>query len=231
VDSRDLTALGLDPAAVDVIGRYLAAVECRLSAGRRYRARILAELADGLACATLEQTDAGTAPAMAARDAVVEFGDPRALAGAFTRQRGVVTAHRLGVGLVATGPLVGLAWLAASANGGAGWPARVADLLSALPQLPWILAVTAPAAIVAGAGAGRAARVLKVPARVATGAAVVAAAGCVAGDLSLLLTALLGHRPSAAGAVGVFAVAASGARLSAAGWVGRRVAWLRAAGR
>jgi hypothetical protein len=231
VDSRHLTTSGVDPAVADVIGGYLAVLESRLPAGRRYRARTLAEIADGLACAVLELTDAGAAPAVAVRRAVAEFGDPRVLAEGFARQCGAVAAHRLGLGLVATGPLVGLTWVAAYANGGVGPRTQIAALLSAVPQLALILAVTVPAAIVAATGSGWVARVVRVPARVATGAALAAAIGCAAGDLSLLLTTLLDHRLSPAGPAGllVVAVAASAVRLSAAGSAGRRVARLRAA--
>jgi hypothetical protein len=233
VDPRHLNSLDMNPAAGEMISGYLAVLESELHTGRRYRARILAEIADGLACAVGERTDVGVAPAAAARSALAEFGDPRELAGAFARQHGTVTAHRLGMALVTTGPLVGATWLAAYGTGGAGLLWQAAGLLSALPQLAVALAVTVPAAIIAATGAGWAARRVKVPARAVTGAAVVAAIGCVAGDLSLLLTALLDHRLTGAGSVGLIVVAAvaSVLRLSAAGWAGRRVAWLRAAGR
>jgi hypothetical protein len=232
MDPRHLTTCDVHPAAAEVIGGYLIALESSLPAGRRYRARILAEIADGLACVVREQTDLGAAPAAAARSAVTEFGDPRVLAAAFAREYGPVAAHRLGVRLVATGPLVGLTWVAAYPTGGAGMRTQVADLLSTLPQLPLILAVTVPAAIIAATGAGWAARWLRLPTRVVTGAALVAATGCAAGDVSLLLTALLGHRPAAAGPVSLtmVAMAVSVLRLSAAGWAGRRVARLRTVG-
>jgi hypothetical protein len=227
VDFRGLNALGLDPAAADVIGGYLAELECRLPGGRRYRARILAEIADGLACAVLDRTDAGAAPAATAREVVAEFGAPGRLAAAFARQLGPVTAHRVGLGLVATGPLVGLAWLAAYANGAVGLPARVAGLLGAMPQLVVILAVTVPAAITATAGVGWAARHLALPAGVVTGAALMAVIGCVTGDLSLLLSVILGRGQG--GGPLVVAAAASVTRLIGAGWAGRRVARLRVA--
>lgn len=228
MDFRELRSLGLDPAAADVIGGYLAELKCRLPGGRRYRARVLAEVADGLTCAVLDRTGAGAAPAATAREVVAEFGDPRRLAAAFARQLGPVTAHRVGLGLVATGPLVGLTWVVAYANGAVGLPARVAGLLGAMPQLVVILAVTVPAAITATAGAGWAARHLALPARVVTGAALMAVVGCVTGDLSLLLSLILG--PAHGGGLLVVAAAASVTRLIGAGWAGRRVTRLRVAG-
>lgn len=231
MDREDLTRLGIDPAAAAVVGGYLAVLESRLPAGRRSRARILAEISDGLACALGEQTAGGAPPADAARRAVAEFGDPRMLAAAFARQLGPAAAHRAGLGLVATGPLVGGTWVAAYGSGGMGLPEQVAGLLSALPQLALILAVTVPAALIAICGAGWPSRYVRVPARVVTGAALVASIGCAAGDLSLLLATVLGHRLAAAGPVSLFAAAAliSVARLGAAGWTCRRMARLRAA--
>jgi hypothetical protein len=224
MDPHDLNAAGIDPAAAAMIGGYLAALESGLPTGRRHRARILAEVADGLISTTLANTDAGSMPEDAAREAVIEFGDPRLLATEFARQLGPVCAHRIGVGLVATGPLVGLTWLAASA-------AQLASLLSAVPPLALILGLTIPAAIVASTGAGWAARRLSVPGQAVTAAAIVASIGCMAGDLSLLLATIAGHGPTAAGPAPMTAVAvtASTLRLSAAAWAGRRVARLRAA--
>jgi hypothetical protein len=65
---------------------------------------------------------------------------------------------------------------------------------------------------------------------VVTGAAVLAAIGCVVGDVSLL-AAFAGDRLPAVGPdpLLVGAAAASAVRLSAAGWAGCRVARLRAA--
>jgi hypothetical protein len=224
MDPRDLNTAGIDPAAAVVIGGYLTTLESGLPIGRRQRARILAEVADGLISTMLANADAGSTPEDAAREAVTEFGDPRLLATEFARQLGPVCAHWIGVGLVATGPLVGLTWLAASA-------AQLTSLLSALPPLALILSLTIPAAIVAITGAGWAARRLSVPGRAVTAAAIVASIGCMAGDLSLLLATIAGHGPAAAGPAHMtaVAVAASTLRLSAAAWASRRVARLRAA--
>jgi hypothetical protein len=146
------------------------------------------------------------------------------------RQLGPAAAHRLGVGLVLTGPVVGLTWVAAYAGNAADWQSQIVNVLSAMPQYPLILAITVPAALIAATGAGWPGRYLTVPSRVVTGAALVAAFGCVAGDVSLLSAALLSHHLNAAGPVAVIAaaIAVSVVRLSAAGWAGRRIARLRA---
>lgn len=223
--SGRLTVPDVDPAAAEVIGGYLAVLAHGLPAGLRYRARVLAEVADGLACAVLDQDDAHAAPAVAASRAAAGFGDPRELARAFARQRCPLVASRVGLGLVSTGPVVGSAWVAAYATGEVGFLTRVAGLLSMSPLLVWILAVTVPAAVIAATGVGWAARVLRVPAQAVTAAALVAAIGCLAADTGLLLTALLGPRLRDAGSVLiVVAVAASVVRLIAAGWAGCRLA-------
>jgi hypothetical protein len=229
MEPRDLAGLGSAPAADRIIGGWLAELDARLPAGRRARREILLEIADGLTCAIEENTERGQSAETAARAAVAELGDPRTVAAAFARQLGATAAQRLGAGLVLTGPLVGLAWVVAYATAGLNWSSQIATVLSAMPQYPPILAVTIPAAMIASTGAGWPARHLAVPPRVVTAAALVAAIGCVAGDLSLLSAAILSrHLIPAPGSLAVVAVAASLIRLTAAGWAGRRIARLRA---
>jgi hypothetical protein len=212
-----------------MIGGYLAELASQLPVGRRARQEILLEIADGLACVVDERMQRGQSAEAAARAAVAEFGDPRTVAAAFTRQLGPAAAHRLGAGLVLTGPLVGLTWVAAYATAGQDWPSQMVNVLSAMPQYPLILAVTVPAAMLALTGSGRAARHLVVPPRVVTGAAIVAVIGCVAGDVSLLSAVVLGHHLIATGpgTLVAMAIAVSVVRLTAMGWAGRRIARLR----
>jgi hypothetical protein len=215
------------------IAAYLAAVDRGVPAGRRARRAIVTELADGLACSVQAHVDAGLPADEAAVAAVAEFGDPRELAANFAHQLAGSTAHRTGLALVVTGPMVGLTWVAAyAAHSGAGWREQIAAVLTAVPSLAVILVVVVPAAIVAAAGAGRLARRVPVAARAAATAAVLAAFGCVAGDAMLLSTAVVTalHRPSWTVLVGV-AVGVSTVRLAAAATAGRRCALLRAAAR
>jgi hypothetical protein len=221
-----------DVAAARIVGAFLTELDSCLLAGRRARREIMLELADGLSCAGEQHGQRGLSAEQAARAAVAEFGDPRTVAAAFNRQLGVRAAHRLGAGLVLSGPLVGLTWVAAYARAGLDWPSRIVHVFSAMPLYPLILVVTVPAAMVAFAGSGPAARHLSVPPRVATGAAIVAVMGCVAGDLSLISAAVLGRELVAVGPASLLAVAmaASVGRLSAVAWVGRRIARLRVGG-
>lgn len=105
----------LDPAARPVIVAYLAEVEAGLPCGRSARAGILAEVADGLVDAVQAQSNNGAAPAAAARVAVAGFGDPQVLAAALAGELAGLAAHRVGLALVATGPVVGAVWVAAYA--------------------------------------------------------------------------------------------------------------------
>jgi hypothetical protein len=232
MDTGDLIDAGTDPDATQIIDRYLSELDRRLPVRRGVRAGILAEIGDGLHCAVDERVRLGAAGVDAAHAAVAESGDPAVVAGAFAGQLGAAFAHRLGVALVATGPLVGLTWVAAYTTDGVGWQSRIATLMAALPQLPLILAVTVPAAIIASAGAGWVARQLRVPARRVSTAALVASTGCVAGDVSLLASAAAGHvrHDHAAAGLLMLAVAVSVARLSLAALAGHRIRRLRAAG-
>jgi hypothetical protein len=230
MDARDLTRAGLAPPAAQLISGYLADLDAHLPAGPRIRKAILLELADGLSCAVTERVRAGQSPADAAQAAIAESGDPNTVAAAFARQLGLTASHRLGLGLVLTGPLVGLSWVVASTTAGPDWLARILQVLAAMPQFPLILPVTVLTAMLAITGSGRAARLVTLPGHVVTGAALIAVIGCVMADVSLLTTALLSHRLTSSGAGGLpaIAVAASMVRLSAVALAGRRIARLRA---
>jgi hypothetical protein len=216
-------ALGLDPADARIVGDYLAAVGSRLPIARRTREEILTELADGLACAVAQEIERGLAPGPAAHAAVRQFGEPAVLAAEFARQLAPAAAHRVGLGLVTTGPLVGLIWVGATSIGEPDWPSRISGVLSALPLYALILAVTVPAAMIAITGSGWSARRFPVFRRLATGSAFVAVLGCIAGDVSLLSGAIFGGAAWAAAPAGL-------TRLSVAGFAGSRVVRLRTAG-
>lgn len=231
MEPRHLTGLGLPPIGPDIAREWLVELDTQLPPLRRRRRReILLELADGLACGIEERTRRGQPVEAAARAAVAELGDPRIVAAAFARQRGATATHRLGLGLILTGPFVGLTWVVAYANAGLPWPSQIAHVLSTMPQYPPILAVTVAAAFIAITAAGWPARYLVVPPRVVSSAAMVAVIGCMAGDLSLVSVALLGGGGGSGPGVLAVAIAASIARLTTAGWAGWRIARLRTVG-
>jgi hypothetical protein len=167
---------------------YLAELEDALPTRTSATNAILAEVADGL----LECVDAhrskGQDGIRAARSAVAEFGPARELARAFTWEMTGTTAHRVGLALVATGPVVGLAWLTTFAlSSGSRWSEELPSVLTWLPGYGVLMFLVVAAAVVATlAGRGPATRVSPLGPYGAATAAIVAAVGCVAIDAMLL---------------------------------------------
>ena len=233
MDPRDVNAVlnDLEPAARPAVAGYLRELSAALPVSRRVRAAILAEIADGL----VEEVNATRVhdPAAAARAALLAFGNPRDLAAQFARELTGIAAHRTGVGLVGTGPLVGGIWLIALSaggrpvNGGQSLPARVIGLFSELPLIPVLLMIVIPAALLALAGSGRAARIHPVATGAAGVAALVAAAGCATVDVTLIAHAL--HAGGGWSTAVILAASASAVRLTLVAVSARRCARLRAA--
>jgi len=191
----------------------------------------LAELEDGLWAATASHQAMGLSREEAARAAVTEFGPPATVAAGFGPELAAATGHRVGLGLLATGPLVGTSWLLVAAT---TWrwtgrePPAVLGLVAELVGL--VLAVAVPAAVLSVAVSGRLSRWLPAGPQLAATAAATAASACVAGDL-ILLTGMLAATVLAGGVAwpaGVMAAGASGVRLSLAGRAARRCLAARA---
>jgi len=135
--------------------------------------------------------------------------------------------------LISSGPLIGAVWLLALTSGPSSdvtvtLPKRITGLFAALPLIPLLLMMIIPAALVAVAGAGRVSRFLPVTTGAAGLAGLVAGAGCVVADGSLIV-----HAVMTAGVWSpllILAVTISTARLSLAAAAARRCAQLRAAG-
>jgi hypothetical protein len=201
-----LTLPPLDPAAGGVLEGYLAELAAALVGPRSARAEIVAEVADGLAEATAAHQRRGLPPAAAAGAAVASFGDARLVAAGFAAELAARTGRRVGLGLLATGPLVGLSWLgtalASAPTGGAKPPTGLAVVPLLLVV---VLAVAVPAAVVSVLATGRLAQRLPIGPRLAPTAAGLAAACCVAGDL-LLLSGLLAWAATSGGLVWPLAV-------------------------
>jgi hypothetical protein len=215
-----LSLAPLDPAARSVLEGYLAELAAGLVGPRATRAGIVTEVADGLAEATAAHQARGVPASAAARAAVAEFGDARLIAAGFGTELAAATGRRVGLGLLATGPLVGLTWLAmawASASGpGAEPPARLAAVAAVFGV---VLAVAVPAAVISVLATGRLARRLPAGPRASATAAGLAAGLCVAGDL-LLLSGLVTWAVTLGGLVwplAVTAAAASATRLTLSG--------------
>jgi hypothetical protein len=149
----------------------------------------------------------------------------------FGPELAAATGRRVGLAMLATGPLVGSCWLLLTA---ASWrwtgqePPAALGLVAALVGLALVVAV--PAAVLSVAASGRLSRWLPTGPQVAATAAAVAASACVAGDL-VLLGSLLAWTVIAGGVAWPAALLAAGAsstRLSLAGRAARRCLAARA---
>ena len=104
-------------ASHDLIEAYLAELR------RRLPADAVDELADGLIETYEGQLAAGADHDTAARRAIVEFGAPGTIVGAFARES---PGRRAALRLLVTGPFVGLCWAATLLSGHAStWPVPV----------------------------------------------------------------------------------------------------------
>lgn len=176
----------------DPAERYLDELARALPGPRRLKSPILDEVSDGLVQSVAAHRSMGEDPIAAARSAVAEFGSVEDLAGALSREMAGVFAHRLGLALIGSGPVVGLGWLSAFAlSSDEGILAQLRPVLAWLPGYGVLLGCVVLAAVLAtAAGAGPASRVLPFGPRRAAAAATFAAVGCVAVD-ALLLTHLV----------------------------------------
>jgi hypothetical protein len=223
------------PPGRDAVAGYLAAVAERLPGPAAARVAILDELRDGLLETLERQLARGRSPKEATAAAFAEFGDPPTVAAAFAPELAAVQGRRVALGLLASGPLVGLAWIAAAvANTLPPWPLDLTGPWLALPLLGLALVVAGPALALAIAATGRLGGRLGLGRRAALPptAAAVAATAAVVADLALLAVltgqTMTGPGPSVWAAVPL-AVGASLTRAALAGRALRRCLAARAA--
>ncbi len=175
----------------DAVADYLAAVTAQLRGPPSARVVITDELCDGLLEALDTHRARGCSQAEATSAAIAEFGDPDTVAAAFGPELGAVQARRVALGLLATGPLVGLAWIAAVVvNALPPWRHQLIGPWLALPLVGLALAVACPALGLTVAVTGRLGRRLggglaRRPALPPTAAALASLAAVLA-DLTLL---------------------------------------------
>lgn len=215
-----------------MIDEYVRALTAGLPASPRSRSAIRAEVRDGLETAAQAHAAHGLEPEQAARAAIAEFGDPRVIALAFASELAAARARRVGVGLVATGPLVGAAWLAAlGATPAALLRGRLPGVWAAGPLLLVALLVAIPAALIAIAAAERAWSWVPDSPRVAPTGAAVASAACLLADAMLLAMLAIWVATSAGtpGSLGLLAAVASTVRLTVNACAVRRCLAARAA--
>lgn len=220
----------------DAVTDYLAAVTAQLTGPPAARVAVTDELRDGLIEALDTHQGHGCSQAEATAAAIAEFGDPATVAAAFGPELAAVQARRVALGLLVTGPLVGLAWITAVAvNTLPPWRHQLTGPWLALPLVALALAVAGPALGLTVAATGRLSRRLGPVVDRATlppTAAAVAALAAVVADLTLLgvITGqVLTSRGSSVWAPVVLAASASLARVTLAGQAARRCLATRAA--
>jgi hypothetical protein len=139
-----------DSANRDAIADYLAAVTTQLPGPPSARAAVTDELRDGLLEALETHQARGCSQAEATAAVIAEFGDPDTVAAAFGPELGAVQARRVALGLLVTGPLVGLTWIAAVVvNALPPWRHQLIGPWLALPLVGLAVAVAGLAAVVA----------------------------------------------------------------------------------
>jgi len=224
------------PVGRDAAADYLAVVTAQLTGPTSARAAIIDELRDGLLAALEVHQARRGSPQEAMRAASEEFGDPQAVAAAFAPELGAVQARRVALGLLVTGPLVGLTWITAVAvNALPPWQQQLTGPWLALPLVGLALALACPALGLTVAATGRLGRRLggRVGGRASfpLSAAAVAGLAAVVADLTLL-TIIAAHALTAPGSSMwvpvVLAVAASLTRVTLAGRAARRCLATRA---
>jgi hypothetical protein len=182
---------------------YLGELARLMRGPRRRRARILAELRDGLDQAIAEHTTDGRTQDQAVDSAIDHFGTPQAVADAFTGELVTAYGRHTIAWYIATGPLVGIWWLLLLQPH--PWRAGLVALLTAIPVLP-LIAVAIATAAGTFATTGRLIRWLPEasPYRALT-ATIAIAALALAGDLTVItfyLRSGAAVRPLAIAAIG-----------------------------
>ena len=225
-----------DSTSRDVVAHYLAAVTTQLTGPPAARAAVTDELRDGLLEALEAHQARGCSQTEATAAVIAGFGDPRMVAAAFGPELGAVQARRVALGLLVTGPLVGLAWIAAVVVSALPpWRHQLIGPWLALPLVGLALAVAGPALGLTVAATGRLGRRLSRVVHRATlppTAAAVAALAAVVADLTLL-GIIAGHALTSPGSLVwvpvIVAASASLTRVTLAGRAARRCLASRAA--
>jgi hypothetical protein len=210
----------------DAVADYLAAVTAQLPGPAAARVAVSDELRDGLMEALETHQARGWSPQEATAAAIAEFGDPDTIAAAFGPELAAVQARRVALGLLTTGPLVGLIWITAVAvNSLPPWRHQLTGPWLALPLAGVALAVACPALGLTVAATGRLGRRLGQGfGRRAVLPATAAAVGGLAAVLAdLTLLAILGGQAFASPGSLVWApvIVAAGASLTRVMLAGR----------
>lgn len=184
------TEARLDEVARETIDSYLTALATRLPAPPSACAAIVDELRDGLLEAVVARLDRGDSPRTAVASSIGEFGDPEMVAASFAPEMAAQQSRRVALGLLRTGPLVGLMWGVALITSPVGESLlgrhSLVGPMRLLPLLGVTIATIVITALVAVALTGRFGHKLNPGVNVAPTAAAWAAVAVVFGDLTML---------------------------------------------
>ncbi|MGC5022730.1 permease prefix domain 1-containing protein [Micromonospora sp. DT47] len=198
------------PAGEARLDAYLSDLAARLRGPRRRREQILAELRDGLDHAIIDHTTAGLPEGDAVSAAIAQFGNPQAVAEAFSGELATAYARRTIACYIATGPLVGIWWFLLLQPH--PWRTGLIALLAAIPVIPLIIIAIA-IAVGTFATTGRLMRWLpEASPQHALAATVTIAALALAGDVTVIAIYLRSEFP--AQSLAAFAIAASLTRIT-----------------
>jgi hypothetical protein len=171
-----------------LIDGYLVNLAGALPCPRSACSAIVSEIEDGLMEAVSGYKARGMADEQAVEAAISEFGEPAAVAEAFRPEFTARRARSTAVAFIASGPLVGAAWIAGAFF--AGLP-PVRDHLSgpwlALPLVGLAIVIAVPSSVVAVVTTGRAGLRIPMPASLPAKAVSVASIAALAADATLLL--------------------------------------------
>jgi hypothetical protein len=219
---------------------YLREVAATMPGPRRASSDILAELRGGLLDAVDAHRSVGLAAQAATEAAITEFGDPRQVARAFRPHLAVIQARRTALALAATGPPVGLLWVAAALASHITlrhappwqWPGAPPLAPAAFPAVGAALLIVITSTLATIAATGRLTRWLPASPRIAAATAATAGFAAIAADLAVLVL-LASQLTSAPGTLAPLPVAAATAasltRLTLARQAARRCLTTRAA--
>jgi hypothetical protein len=202
----------------NAIDNYIVELESGLCGPERERAKVVAEIRDGLLTAAEEHVRAGLQPSAAANAARSEFGQPSELAEALRPELAGRQSRRIALKLLATGPLVGALWAVTAIASHLGTRLGHSDGLWTAGRFGLavsIVAATAAAALCLLA-TGRLIRLVNFPrtfAPAAAGASVAIAAVVDGAVLAALLVVALAAPNVIAWAPALVAAVASSSRL------------------
>lgn len=198
------------------VDAYLRAVAASMPGPSRARRDILTELRSGLLDAIDAHRSGGLTVQAATEAAITEFGDPRQVGGAFRPHLALIQARRTALALAATGPPVGLLWVAAALASHITirhappwqWPGAPPLGHAAFPAVGVAILIVITSTLATVTATGRLTRWLPASPSIAAATAATAGFGAAVADLAILAV-LASQLASAPGTLAPLPVAAA----------------------